>query len=445
MVALALRSGPIVLPGLWLGASLVAFLSSGGPLWHAAAVGLATCLEPVVVLLLVPRLMRSRDPLDSLHDFVGLYGASALGVLLSIGAIRLLHPAGLDASLTFLLHFAGILALTPFLVALPGPGDPAGLQRLRHELRRPDWWGLLLAITLSTVLINGGFLPALSLTPLALLFPLLLVAGFRFLPVAATGLNLLAAMLQTWFVFVGSDLLPASSDLVLRSVMARLFCGVLFLALMILVTNLQQRRMRARLEEQARELEEMVASRTQELTAANVRLEQLSHQDSLTGIPNRRSFQRRFDTEWQRALRHQMPLSIGMLDVDYFKAYNDHYGHPAGDHCLEQIAAVLEASLGRSGDLVARYGGEEFVVLLPGLPAEGLGPIGEKLRSSVSALGLPHAQGGPEGIVTVSLGLATAVPQEGSTPKELLAVADALLYQAKSEGRNRLCWMPRPL
>jgi len=188
-----------------------------------------------------------------------------------------------------------------------------------------------------------------------------------------------------------------------------------------------------------------VAARTQELTVANFRLEQLSHQDSLTGIPNRRSFQRTFDTEWLRALRHQMPLSLGMLDVDYFKAYNDLYGHPAGDHCLEQIAAVLEASLGRSGDLVARYGGEEFVVLLPGLPAESLGPIGEKLRSSVSALGLPHAQGGPEGIVTISLGLATVVPQEGSTPKDLLAVADALLYQAKNEGRNRLCLMTRPL
>ena len=445
MVALALRSGPVVLPGLWLGASLVAFLSSGGPLWHAAAVGLAACLQPVAVLLLAPRLMRSRDPLDSLHDFAGLYGAAALGVLLSIGAIGWLHPTGPYAPLSFLLQFAGILALTPFLLALPAPGDRAGFQRLRAELRRPDWWGLLLAITLSTGLINGGFLPTLSLTPLVLLCPLLLVAGFRFLPVAATGLNLLAALLQSWFVFLGSEGLPASSDLLLRSVMGRMFCGVLILVQIVLVANLQQRRLRARLEEQARQLEEIVASRTQELTVANVRLEQLSHQDSLTGIPNRRSFQRTFDTEWQWALRHQMPLSVGMLDVDYFKAYNDLYGHPAGDHCLEQIAAVLEASLGRSGDLVARYGGEEFVVLLPGLPAEGLGPIGEKLRSSVSALGLPHAQGGQEGIVTISLGLATVVPREGTTPKDLLAVADALLYQAKNEGRNRLCLMTRPL
>ena len=445
MVALALRRGPIVLPGLWLGASLVGFFSSAGPLWHAAAVGLATCLEPMAVLLLAPRLMHGRDPLDSLHDFAGFCGAAGIGAALSIGAIGLLHPTGLAAAVPLIFHAMGVLALAPFLLALPEPGDRAGLQRLVAELGRLDWWVLLLTITLSTVLINGGLLPPLSLTPLALLFPLLLVAAFRFSPVAATGLNLLAALLQTWFVFVGSDLLPASSDLALRSVMARLFCGVLFLVLMILVTNLQHRRMRVGLEEQAHRLEEIVASRTQELTAANARLELLSFQDCLTGIPNRRSFQRTFDMEWQRALRHQMPLSVGMLDVDYFKAYNDLYGHPAGDHCLEQIAAVLEASLGRSGDLVARYGGEEFVVLLPGLPAEGLGPLGEKLRSRVSALRLPHAQGGPEGVITISLGLATAVPRDGITPKDLLAAADTLLYRAKNEGRNRLCLMTRPL
>lgn len=364
---------------------------------------------------------------------------------LSVGAIGLLQPAGPYALLSFILHLAGVLSLTPLLLALPEPGDREGLQRLVAELRRPDWWALLLAITLSTLLINGGFLPTLSLTPQALLFPLLLVAGFRFSPAAATGLNLLAAILQTWFPFIGSEALLTSSDLLLRSVMGRLFCGLLVLVQMVLVTNQQHWRMRAVLEQQARRLEEVVAARTQDLSVANARLELLSHQDSLTGIPNRRGFQRTFDAEWQRALRHQLPLTVGMLDVDHFKAYNDHYGHPAGDRCLERIAAVLAASLGRPGELIARYGGEEFVVLLPGLPLEAVGPLGERFRSSIHSLGLTHARGGSEGIVTISLGLATVVPRDGIMPEELLAAADALLYRAKDEGRNRVCLASLPL
>ncbi len=445
MVAFAMRGGPTVLPGLWLGASLVGALSSPGSLGLHAALGLATCLEPMAVLLLAPRLMRSRNPLESLHDFAGFYSAAAIGVALSVGAIGLLQPAGPYALLSFILHLAGVLSLTPLLLALPEPGDRAGLQRLVAELRRPDWWALLLAITLSTLLINGGFVPTLSLTPLALLFPLLLVAGFRFSPAAATGLNLLAAMLQTWFPFIGSEALPTSGDLLLRSFMGRLFCGMLVMVQMVLVTNQQHRRMRAVLEQEARRLEEVVAARTQDLTVANARLELLSHQDTLTGIPNRRGFQRTFAAEWQRALRHQLPLTVGMLDVDHFKAYNDHYGHPAGDRCLERIAAVLAASLGRPGELIARYGGEEFVVLLPGLPLEAVGPLGERFRSSIHGLALTHARGGSEGVVTISLGLATAVPRDGITPEELLAAADTLLYRAKDEGRNRVCLASLPL
>ena len=230
MVAFAMRSGPTVLPGLWLGASLVGALSSPGSLGLHAALGLANCLEPMAVLLLAPRLMRSRDPLESLHDFAGFYSAAAIGVALSVGASGLLQPAGPYALLSFILHLAGVLSLTPLLLALPEPGDREGLQRLVAELRRPDWWALLLAITLSTLLINGGFLPTLSLTPQALLFPLLLVAGFRFSPAAATGLNLLAAILQTWFPFIGSEALLTSSDLLLRSFMGRLFCGMLVMS-----------------------------------------------------------------------------------------------------------------------------------------------------------------------------------------------------------------------
>ena len=185
-----------------------------------------------------------------------------------------------------------------------------------------------------------------------------------------------------------------------------------------------------------RELEQRVTQRTDELQQLNRRLETLSLTDSLTGIANRRHFDSILRQECKRAQRLGHPLALAMLDVDWFKAYNDQYGHPSGDACLQQIAQVLSATVCRSSDLVARYGGEEFVFITPMLNATEALDIAEKVVRAVADLALPHSHS-PVGHVTVSMGVAAITPATENSAAVLLQCADAALYLAKTKGRNR--------
>ncbi len=190
------------------------------------------------------------------------------------------------------------------------------------------------------------------------------------------------------------------------------------------------------LQSSERKLEQRVAQRTDELQLLNSKLEALSLTDSLTGIANRRHFDSILQQEWQRAQRLNHPLALAILDVDWFKPYNDHYGHPAGDVCLRQIAQALAATVCRSSDLVARYGGEEFVFITPITNATGALDIAQRAVEAVAALELPHARS-PIGQVTVSIGVVSITPTAASSAEVLLQRADAALYQAKTQGRNR--------
>ena len=205
-------------------------------------------------------------------------------------------------------------------------------------------------------------------------------------------------------------------------------------------------------------------------------LRNLSHRDPLTGVANRRALEERLAVEWRRAARHRFPLSLLMLDVDHFKAYNDHYGHIAGDACLERVAEALSQTIGRAEDLVARYGGEEFAALLAGSGPEEALALAEKVRAAVQALAIPHARSSASDWVSVSIGVASVQPGggAGSTPpgragelggayesvgtgapgevvkpsaaspsgfqisQELFERADQALYAAKQAGRNRV-------
>lgn len=162
--------------------------------------------------------------------------------------------------------------------------------------------------------------------------------------------------------------------------------------------------------------------------------------DSLTGIHNRRSFDQTVDSEWKRAARHRKQLSLAMVDIDYFKQYNDTYGHGAGDEALRQIAKSMLKIINRSGELIARYGGEEFVVLLPEIGRDEAIQIAERIRYSVEALGIGHEKSSAAPIVTISVGGVSMVPCENSTVADLLALADEQLYLAKQEGRNLVSW-----
>ena len=191
-----------------------------------------------------------------------------------------------------------------------------------------------------------------------------------------------------------------------------------------------------RLSRQKAELERVVASRTAELATVNDQLGQLSRQDPLTKVANRRRLDEAFEEEWRRALRQGKPLSFLLLDVDHFKAYNDHFGHQLGDACLEAVARAVHDAHSRAGEVVARYGGEEFGVLIPGVTHRDALASAEHDRQRVVDLALPHPSSDAGRVVTVSIGVASAQPGDGSTPADLVGAADRALYRAKREGRN---------
>ena len=174
-----------------------------------------------------------------------------------------------------------------------------------------------------------------------------------------------------------------------------------------------------------------------QLEASNRELHRISCQDGLTGIYNRRHFDIYLDQEWARALREGSNIALILADIDYFKAFNDHYGHQAGDDCLQRVARVFREVVQRPGDLAARYGGEEFVVVLPKTDLEGAAVIAESMRVRVERLSISHEYSKSTGCVTLSLGVATLRPSPGMRPSELLGLADKALYQAKQNGRNR--------
>lgn len=185
---------------------------------------------------------------------------------------------------------------------------------------------------------------------------------------------------------------------------------------------------------------EMLNLEKDSLARKNVHLRNLATLDGLTGIPNRRAFDEQLVEEWQRAERAQIPLAILLIDVDHFKLYNDFYGHQAGDDCLQKIASALDTSLGRPGDFVARYGGEEFVMILPNTNVSHAVDFGKKILKNVEKLQIPHAKSSASNMITLSIGVASAIPGEEDYAEAefLIRDADRALYQAKSDGRNRV-------
>ena len=173
------------------------------------------------------------------------------------------------------------------------------------------------------------------------------------------------------------------------------------------------------------------------LQQMNDELKTLSIMDSLTQIANRRRFDEVMACEWKRLRREGQCLSLILCDIDYFKNYNDTYGHKAGDECLQAVAKAIAASVKRPSDLVARYGGEEFVVILPNTTADGAFHVAEIIRKAVRNLSIPHEASRADKVVTLSLGAAGIVPGEGHSPKTIINQADQALYLAKDQGRNR--------
>jgi diguanylate cyclase (GGDEF)-like protein len=220
------------------------------------------------------------------------------------------------------------------------------------------------------------------------------------------------------------------------------FLGVILALLLLssgLVLMVQERSAAALLASRERLAKQNVALRrsARELEEANAKLESLSNTDPLTGLFNRRYFDRQLAIEGARAQRHGHSFAVIMIDIDHFKKFNDRYGHPAGDACLVKVAAALQAGLRRAGDVLARLGGEEFVVILSETDAIALATLANQLLRQVHDLRLPH-EDAPEEVVTLSLGAALAESLQGIDPAFVLQRADEALYAAKQTGRNRV-------
>jgi diguanylate cyclase (GGDEF)-like protein len=172
---------------------------------------------------------------------------------------------------------------------------------------------------------------------------------------------------------------------------------------------------------------------------AELKLRRIARTDDLTGLLNRRGFRQTFEREWRQAIRSGSSLSLLYLDVDFFKSFNDRYGHGKGDEVLRSIAHTIEGNIRRPRDVAARHGGEEFAVVLPETDGSGAQVIAESIRQAVVALSIVHEES-PHEIVTVSIGVAAARPPRGSESAHLLEVADAALYRAKASGRNCIFW-----
>jgi diguanylate cyclase (GGDEF)-like protein len=176
---------------------------------------------------------------------------------------------------------------------------------------------------------------------------------------------------------------------------------------------------------------------SRDLATANRELEKLSRQDGLTGIANRRYFDSYLLTEVRRAAREKAPVSLILSDVDHFKAFNDCYGHQAGDDCLRRVAAALSLAGRRPADLAARYGGEEFAIVLPATVLEGAVDVAKAVSRVIGGLAIPHARSAVDKSVTLSQGVVSLIPEKETASEDLIQHADQALYQAKQQGRNR--------
>ncbi|VEP14227.1 Diguanylate cyclase response regulator [Hyella patelloides LEGE 07179] len=208
------------------------------------------------------------------------------------------------------------------------------------------------------------------------------------------------------------------------------------------ITTLQKQltAQKQELEFQNKRLEKEIKYRHEaenKLLQINQQLQILANSDSLTQLANRHAFDRFLQQEWRRMTRERLPIGIILCDVDHFKLYNDRFGHPAGDKCLQQVAKAIAEVVKRPADLVARYGGEEFAVILPNTHTQGVLAVAEMIRQQVENLQIQHPQSSVSNCVTLSLGVACIIPDQHSRPEQLIQISDRALYQAKQKGRNQ--------
>ncbi len=268
-------------------------------------------------------------------------------------------------------------------------------------------------------------------------FPHQVLLAFVLGGMVAGAIPLLSSVSHAYWCFAIPVVVPISIRMMWVGDQIHLVMGLLIaiFGLAMLATSAQVHRLYRDSEKLRRELFSSI-----EVEQA---LEYLVRLDSLTGIPNRRLFEEELSKEWARAQRDNAPLSLIMVDIDHFKEYNDHYGHPAGDLCLVDVAQAMHHTLSRPGDVVARIGGEEFAFLLPQTDLSGAIAVAEQIRARVLGLNLPHEASPVASHVTLSFGVSSSELASVSSPADLIRTSDKALYEAKRCGRNQIVAAPK--
>ncbi len=307
---------------------------------------------------------------------------------------------------------------------------------------------LLLGAAVTGAAWAAAYLYASMHTPITVQYVFLIVVVM----VAAFSLSFSVAIREHYIVYVFASLWPMAwwSLAHYQEAAYNLLLGLLllvFCALMVIVCDRTYRTFRNLIaltwerEHIAQELGDLTGSlrdRNRQLRDARAQLTDLANIDELTGLGNRRLVNTVLQDEINRAIRAGGRLSLILLDVDYFKNYNDHYGHPAGDEVLQKLADVMQRATARAGEVVARYGGEEFILLLPGASAESAMRTAQRLRTMIEGERIPHDASNVAPYVTISQGVLTVAPRDAIHPAELVRQADQALYRAKDKGRNAI-------
>lgn len=367
-----------------------AFVWGGAPVWTKIGVNVPAALASVVMLMFTRRMLATRQRVPRIDRWLQWF----IGINVAWFFVLIFWFAELNR------YFVVMNLLTSLLIL--AAGMVCALQRQRSAYFFVAAFSALFLANALSHLRNLGILPTNVLTSDGLQIG------------SALEMLLLSLALADRFNTMRREKLDAQT-----------------LALQV------QGEMVEKLKASEQMLEARVAERTAQLQSLNQKLEHISVTDGLTGIANRRHFDAVLASEWGRAARSGQPLTLGLIDLDWFKKFNDHYGHQAGDECLRQVARVLTDKIRRSGDLVARYGGEEFVFIAPETDREHALQLAQIVCQAVRELAVPHALS-EFGCVTLSVGVATLVPLSDETPDALLGRADEMLYRAKAKGRNRV-------
>lgn len=401
--------------------------------YEALMLGIANLIEVTLAYLLMCKITMS-PTLYKLEDVIKFIGAGPLiaslfGALIGAAAIKTFgNDAATYLSIVQVWWFGdalGLIIVTPLLLSIvfhtSQPFKP--LERIDLIVAT-----ISIGLVVMVIFAQDGLVFGAVITPTLLLPSMLYLAArtdLKWTAIAVCIVSFSVVML----ISVGRNPfgnLPIS----LTILHAQEFILILSVASLGFATLL------SRIRDNERDLEERVAKRTEELQILNLKLEGLSITDGLTGIANRRRFDDVLETEWGRATRTKQPLTLAMLDIDWFKRYNDHYGHQAGDECLRRVSSVLASNICRTGDLVARYGGEEFAFIAPAIDGHNALEISRKICIALEMLSLPH-ESSTFGYVTISIGVASITPQDSQKSDILVKIADEALYQAKKQGRNR--------